>query len=77
MLGKVFWLGVAAASGVPAVDAERPAARAGALKEFVRASDDLAVAGDTQYSFQHVLLRDVAYGQIPRRAREREASSRR
>jgi tetratricopeptide (TPR) repeat protein len=27
------------------------------------------VAGDTQYSFQHVLLRDVAYGQIPRRAR--------
>ena len=28
-----------------------------------------AVAGDTQFTFQHVLLRDVAYGQIPRRAR--------
>ena len=25
--------------------------------------------GDTQYAFRHVLLRDVAYGQIPRRQR--------
>jgi len=35
----------------------------------VRRERHSAVAGDTQYSFQHVLLRDVAYAQIPRRAR--------
>jgi class 3 adenylate cyclase len=67
--GKVFWLGgVAAASGVPAVDAER-LLRTLERKDFVRRERRSAVAGDTQYSFQHVLLRDVAYGQIPRRAR--------
>jgi hypothetical protein len=26
----------------------------------------LVVAGEMQYAFAHVLLRDVAYGQIPR-----------
>jgi class 3 adenylate cyclase len=67
--GKVFWLGgVAAASGMPAVDAER-LLRTLERKDFVRRERRSAVAGDTQYSFQHVLLRDVAYGQIPRRAR--------
>jgi class 3 adenylate cyclase len=67
--GKVFWLaGVAAASGVPAVDAE-PLLRTLERKDFVRRERRSAVAGDTQYSFQHVLLRDVAYGQIPRRGR--------
>jgi class 3 adenylate cyclase/tetratricopeptide (TPR) repeat protein len=69
MHGKVFWLdGVAAASGAPAVDAER-LLRTLERKDFVRRERRSAVAGDTQYSFQHVLLRDVAYGQIPRRER--------
>jgi hypothetical protein len=53
---------------VPAVDAE-PLLRTLERKDFVRRERRSAVAGDTQYSFQHVLLRDVAYGQIPRRAR--------
>jgi class 3 adenylate cyclase/tetratricopeptide (TPR) repeat protein len=67
--GKVFWLGgVATASGLSAVDAER-VLRALERKDFVRRELRSAVAGDTQYAFQHVLLRDVAYGQIPRRAR--------
>jgi len=67
--GKVFWLGgVAAASGVPANDANR-LLRTLERKDFVRRERRSAVAGDTQYAFQHVLLRDVAYGQIPRRAR--------
>jgi class 3 adenylate cyclase len=67
--GKVFWLGgVAAASGLPAVDAER-LLRTLERKDFARRERRSMVAGDTQYSFQHVLLRDVAYGQIPRRAR--------
>ena len=67
--GKVFWLGgVTAGSGVQAADAE-DLLRALERKDFVVRERRSAVAGDTQYTFQHVLLRDVAYGQIPRRAR--------
>jgi class 3 adenylate cyclase/tetratricopeptide (TPR) repeat protein len=67
--GKVFWVGgVAVATGVDATGAE-PLLRALERKDFVRRERRSAVAGDTQYSFQHVLLRDVAYGQIPRRRR--------
>jgi hypothetical protein len=67
--GKVFWVGgVAAATGADPRGAE-PLLRALERKDFVRRERRSAVAGDTQYSFQHVLLRDVAYGQIPRRAR--------
>jgi class 3 adenylate cyclase len=67
--GKVFWVGgVTAALGTGADDGER-LLRSLERKDFVRRERRSAVAGDMQYSFQHVLLRDVAYGQIPRRAR--------
>jgi class 3 adenylate cyclase len=67
--GKVFWVGgVATATGADAARTE-PLLRALERKDFVRRERRSAVAGDTQYSFQHVLLRDVAYAQIPRRAR--------
>jgi class 3 adenylate cyclase len=67
--GKVFWLrGVAAAVGIDAADGEQ-LLRTLERKDFVRRERRSTVAGDTQYSFQHVLLRDVAYGQVPRRAR--------
>jgi class 3 adenylate cyclase/tetratricopeptide (TPR) repeat protein len=67
--GKVFWLGGAAAgAGIDAAEAEQRL-RTLERKDFVRRERRSAVAGDTQYSFQHVLLRDVAYGQIPRRSR--------
>jgi class 3 adenylate cyclase len=67
--GKAFWLGGAAAGvGIDAADAEQRL-RTLERKDFVRRERRSAVAGDTQYSFQHVLLRDVAYGQIPRRGR--------
>ena len=67
--GKVFWLGsVAAASGRPAAEGEG-LLRTLERKDFIRRERQSSVAGETQYSFQHVLLRDVAYGQIPRLAR--------
>jgi class 3 adenylate cyclase/tetratricopeptide (TPR) repeat protein len=67
--GKVFWLGgVAAAIGLDVGEAER-LLRSLERKDFVRRERHSAVASDTQYSFHHVLLRDVAYGQIPRGAR--------
>ena len=63
VLGKVFWTGALAAMGSEDVDAllhglER--------KEFVRRERRAAVGGEAEYAFRHVLVRDVAYGQIPR-----------
>jgi len=66
VVGKVFWLGAASAI------AEAPRWTAGerlhALerKEFVRRDRRSTVAGEEQYAFWHALVRDVAYGQIPR-----------
>jgi class 3 adenylate cyclase/tetratricopeptide (TPR) repeat protein len=69
VLGKVFWLGaVETVAGVGAREAE---ARLHALerKEFVRRERRPSVAGESEYAFRHLLVRDVAYGQIPRAAR--------
>ncbi|HEU5212244.1 MAG TPA: adenylate/guanylate cyclase domain-containing protein [Gaiellaceae bacterium] len=65
--GKVFWTGaVTAALGVADAD---DLLRRLERQDFLRRERRSAVAGDTQYAFHHVLLRDVAYGQIPRRLR--------
>ena len=42
-------------------------------KEFVRRERRSSVGGETEYAFRHVLVRDVAYGQIPRARARREA----
>jgi class 3 adenylate cyclase/tetratricopeptide (TPR) repeat protein len=69
VLGKVFWSdALAALSGLEGWELED---RLHALerKEFVRREQRSAVAGATQYAFVHVLVRDGAYGQMPRAAR--------
>jgi class 3 adenylate cyclase/tetratricopeptide (TPR) repeat protein len=64
VVGKVFWPGALAGDG-----------HADALlrnlerKEFVRRERRSAVEAEAQYAFRHVLVRDVAYGQIPRAVR--------
>src|SRR5919204_1582409 len=67
--GKVFWAGGIASALRVETERVEHLLRALERKDFVRRERRSAVAGDTQYSFHHVLLRDVAYGQIPRRAR--------
>jgi class 3 adenylate cyclase/tetratricopeptide (TPR) repeat protein len=59
--GKVFWAG--------AVDAHDDALHSLDRKGILRRERRSAVGGETQYAFRHVLVRDVAYGQIPRTAR--------
>ena len=59
--GKVFWAG--------AVDADEDALHSLDRKGILRRERRSAVGGETQYVFRHVLVRDVAYGQIPRAAR--------
>jgi class 3 adenylate cyclase/tetratricopeptide (TPR) repeat protein len=38
-------------------------------KDFVARAGRYSVAGETEYVFRHILVRDVAYGQIPRAER--------
>ena len=69
VVGRVFWLGA-----VEAMDGALPREleerlHALARKEFIRRERRSSVEGDTEFAFLHVLVRDVAYGQIPRRER--------
>jgi class 3 adenylate cyclase/tetratricopeptide (TPR) repeat protein len=69
VVGKTFWLGAAMMIG--AVERRAAEERLHALerKEFVRRERRSAVAGEIEYAFRHLLVRDVAYAQIPRAAR--------
>jgi tetratricopeptide (TPR) repeat protein len=64
VVGKVFWPGALGLKG------ELEGLLHGLeRREFVRRERRSAVAGETQYVFRHVLVRDVTYGQIPRSER--------
>lgn len=67
VLGKVFWLG-SLANGRSPSEAEI-ALHALDRKGFVRRARASSVAHESEYTFLHLLVRDVAYGQIPRGAR--------
>ncbi len=59
VLGKVFWLGALEDTSPQRLHLlER--------KGFVRRERRSSVAGEAEYAFAHALVRDVAYGQIPR-----------
>ena len=62
--GKVFWLGAVSAG----LDRRTAELRLHALerKDFVQRARNSSVANEVEYAFMHVLVRDVAYGQIPR-----------
>ena len=66
VVGKSFWLGaLTTIAGMPRSLVEE---RLHALerKEFVRRDRHSSVAGEVEHAFRHVLVRDVAYAQIPR-----------
>jgi class 3 adenylate cyclase/tetratricopeptide (TPR) repeat protein len=69
VVGKTFWTSTLAA--LDGLDAASTELQLHALerKEFVRRERSSSVAGDAEYAFLHVLVRDVAYGQIPRAER--------
>jgi class 3 adenylate cyclase/tetratricopeptide (TPR) repeat protein len=70
VIGEVFWPGaVTALGGTPGRGELEEHLHDLERKQFVRRERASSVAGETQYAFVHVLLRDVAYGQIPRAAR--------
>jgi class 3 adenylate cyclase/tetratricopeptide (TPR) repeat protein len=69
VLGKVFWAGaIAEMAGIDPATV-RDGLHELARTELVRAARRPSIEGETEYAFWHLLIRDVAYGQIPRAAR--------
>jgi class 3 adenylate cyclase/tetratricopeptide (TPR) repeat protein len=66
VIGKVFWTG--SLTAVASLDRWSVEERLRALerKELVAHSQTSSIADDSQWTFGHILIRDVAYGQIPR-----------
>ncbi|HUH15429.1 MAG TPA: AAA family ATPase [Gaiellaceae bacterium] len=69
VVGKVFWSGALAAIGERERLAVEERLHALERRELVRRERRSSVAGESEYAFRHVLVRDVAYGAIPRAAR--------
>jgi predicted ATPase len=69
VLGKVGWAGALAAVSGLAQLTVRNRIQDLDRREFVRLDDQSTIAGEQQYAFRHVLVRDVAYQHLPRRAR--------
>ena len=69
VVGKVFWSGaLAEMTGAQRWTVEEWL-HGLERKEFVRRERLSSVASETEYAFRHVLVRDVAYGQVPRAVR--------
>lgn len=72
VVGKVFWSGAISLVS----DLDEPVVREVlhelTRKELVRPARASSVKDQAEYSFWHILIRDVAYGQIPRAARARK-----
>jgi class 3 adenylate cyclase/tetratricopeptide (TPR) repeat protein len=69
VIGKVFWLGAVASVGNVDRHAAEQVLHRLERRQFVRRDRRSSVAGETEYAFWHLLVGDVAYGQIPRARR--------
>ena len=69
VVGKVFWAGALASMGGVERRSVDSALHQLVRKEIVRPSKVSSIEAEVEYSFWHGLIRDVAYGQIPRRRR--------
>ena len=69
VVGAVFWTGAVrhlGSSDDP--PAREPGAQLAGLvdRDFVRPNEPSTISGEDEYAFTHILVRDVAYGQIPK-----------
>lgn len=77
VVGKVFWSGAVAALGGIDEATVKHSLQELVRSEFLRVSRFSSTQGQQEYSFWHALIRDVAYGQIPRlpRAKKHELTA--
>jgi len=69
VMGKVFWAEAVATMGGRELDEVVAQLHELSRKELVRPVRRSTMSGQREYLFWHVLIRDVAYGQLPRAAR--------
>jgi class 3 adenylate cyclase/tetratricopeptide (TPR) repeat protein len=69
VVGKVFWTGVVSFMGGIEPEVVEEGLHELAGKELVRPARTSSVKDQSEYSFWHLLVRDVAYGIIPRATR--------
>jgi class 3 adenylate cyclase/tetratricopeptide (TPR) repeat protein len=69
VVGKVFWAGALAHMGDRDPKTVTAMLRELSRKELVRPARQSAMEGEAEYSFCHILARDVAYAQLPRASR--------
>ncbi|MDQ3671799.1 MAG: AAA family ATPase [Actinomycetota bacterium] len=69
VLGKVFWTGALGAMGDRSRESVLAGVRELVRREFIRPARLSSMRDEEEFSFWHVLVRDVAYEQIPRSAR--------
>jgi tetratricopeptide (TPR) repeat protein len=69
VIGKVFWAGAVAAMGKRELQTVTGTLRELSRKELVRPARQSSMADEVEYSFWHILARDVAYAQLPRASR--------
>jgi tetratricopeptide (TPR) repeat protein len=69
VIGMVFWAGALvhldAAEGHTVQD-PRPGLAELERRDFITHAKDSSVAADDEYAYKHILMRDVAYGQVPK-----------
>jgi class 3 adenylate cyclase/tetratricopeptide (TPR) repeat protein len=69
VIGKVFWAGALVEMGGLDPREVLEGLHELSRKELLRPARRPSIEGETEYAFWHLLIRDVAYGQIPRAAR--------
>ena len=67
VVGQTFWRGVVEADGT--VEDPDAALHVLELRDFVRHDPVSQLVGDVQFTFKHMLIREVAYGTLPRATR--------
>jgi class 3 adenylate cyclase/tetratricopeptide (TPR) repeat protein len=72
VVGKVFWAETVGALGARTDDTLPELLNELVRKELIRPARVSSMEGAREFSFWHLLVRDVAYGQIPRRDRARK-----
>ncbi|HJQ42600.1 MAG TPA: AAA family ATPase [Jatrophihabitantaceae bacterium] len=69
VIGSPFWLGAVASLGSAERGEVEAALRQLEQRDFIRRERRSSVEGEAEYGFRHLLVRDAAYGQIPRAER--------
>jgi class 3 adenylate cyclase/tetratricopeptide (TPR) repeat protein len=65
VVGSIFWSGAVAELHGPGMNVD-PSLEALEERDFVRGQDESSIADEREWAFKHALIKDVAYGRVPK-----------